>query len=74
MTIGNLNDAVNLTNPTIKEIYFRTDLAGINTEIKFYNGIVKNVTDCATNENFYTELRPGYKAETTTDGTILVLN
>lgn len=70
MTIGNLNDAVNLTNPTIKEIYFRTDLAGINTEIKFYNGIVKNVTY----QNFYTELRPGYKAETTTDGTILVLN
>lgn len=80
LTIGNINEAVNNSNPEIQEIKARTDLAGIKTVINFYNGIIKdcffdleveagnNIPDYSASYN----VRPGYKAQNTADGTILV--
>lgn len=84
LTIGDINEAVNNSNPEIQEIKARTDLAGIKTVINFYNGIIKDcffdledepgsVHQSQGNSYIYTyNRRPGYKAQNTTDGTILV--
>ena len=84
LTIGNINDTVNTNNPQIGNIDITSfDLAGITAIINFYNGIIKecffNLEDETGLESsnhpyeFEYNLRPGYKAQTTTEGTILVV-
>lgn len=82
LTIGNINEAVNNSNPEIQELSLRTDLAGIDAVINFYNGIIKKCSFDLEDETglgssnqgyFFTyNVRPGYKAQNTADGTILV--
>ena len=75
LTIGNINENVNNNDPQIKEIQVETgDLAGITAIINFYNGIIQKGYYGDDDSGYYGEfnLRPGYKAQTTADGTILV--
>ena len=68
---GNINN----NDPQIKEIQVETgDLAGITAIINFYNGIIPKGYYGDDDSGYYGEfnLRPGYKAQTTADGTILV--
>ena len=77
LTIGNMNDTLNTNNPQIGNIALAyADLYGITTIFNFYNGII-NKSDIEMEENsknFEGEynIRPGYKAQKTTDGIILV--
>lgn len=75
LTIGNINDPVNNNNPQIGSIVVTTgDLAGITCNIDFYNGIIKQGYSNTSNEGYFGtyNIRPGYNAETTSEGTILV--
>lgn len=74
LTIGNINENVNNNNPQINGLQITTgDLSSITTIINFYNGIVKQgLEDTSWIIDGEVNLRPGYKTQTTTDGTILV--
>lgn len=75
VTIGNIDEAVNNNDPQIKNITITTgELSGIDCNINFYNGIIKQGFHNSGNEGYFGtyNMRPGYKAETTSDGTILV--
>lgn len=74
LTIGNIDKTVNNNDPQIESIEVTTgDLAGITCSIEFYNGIVKKGLEDNLSWIYgeYT-IRPGYKIETTSEGTILV--
>lgn len=74
LTIGNIDETVNNNNPEIGNIEITTgDLAGITAIINFYNGIVKKgLNDTSWIIEGEYNVRPGYKAQTTTNGTILI--
>ena len=80
LTIGNIDETVNNNNPQVENIEIVSgDLAGITTIINFYNGIIKGCAFSLEDEEGYKEVsiteynvRSGYKAQTTADGTILV--
>ena len=78
LTIGNINSEVNMTNPQIGRIHHVSGtIAPITFTINFYNGIIKECFfDLEDASEFDAELiyttRPGYKAQTTAEGTILV--
>ena len=75
VTIGNIDEAVNNNDPQIENITITTgDLAGIDCNINFYNGIIEQGFHNSGNEGYFGtyNVRPGYKTETTSDGTILV--
>lgn len=82
LTIGDMNETLNNDNPQIGDISITSnDLAGITAIINFYNGIIKNcdidIEDALLggNEHGYVgtyNIRPGYKAQKTEEGIILV--
>ena len=82
LTIGDMNATLNNDNPQIEDITITSgDLAGITAIINFYNGIIKNC-DRDIEYNLLGEsirgyvgeyyIRPGYKAQKTEEGIILV--
>ena len=80
LTIGDIDKEISTNNPEIGNIYINSsDIAGITSVFNFYNGNIKN---CFFNLEDGTfpgvfgvseyNIRPGYRAETTSNGTILV--
>ena len=82
LTIGNINKNLNDNNPQINNIELNSpDLVVITAIINFYNGIIKNcdinIEDAllGRNDHGYVgtyNIRPGYKAQKTEEGIILV--
>lgn len=81
LTIGDVNQPVNNNNPEVGRIECVSgDLSTIQTVISFYNGLIKeSFFNLETGNDIVGRpftgkynIRPGYKAETTSEGTILV--
>lgn len=67
LTIGDNGKALSTNTPRVKEVYFRTDLAGINCTVNFYNGVVQYPDSTSDNivygKGFYTACRSGYQVK-----------
>lgn len=79
LTIGDIDKDVNTNSPEIEDIEVISDLTTIKTIFNFYNGNIKNcflnLEDGTVPGGFGVSeynIRPGYRAETTSNGTILV--